>query len=130
MRIKWYAHAAFRLEGNGLRIVTDPYVPEVMKLASITEPADLVLRELRQVVARVGDRAVHDPPVLGEEGHDREGRGRLAAAALPRQAEGFPFAQGEVDPVHRADDAVERLEVDLQAADVEEGHVIASGAAG
>jgi L-ascorbate metabolism protein UlaG (beta-lactamase superfamily) len=44
MRIKWYAHAAFLLEGNGLRIVTDPYVPEVMNLASITEPADLVLR--------------------------------------------------------------------------------------
>ena len=44
MKVKWLAHAAFLLEGDGLRIITDPYVPEVMGLAPVTEPADIVIR--------------------------------------------------------------------------------------
>ena len=27
LRIKSYAHAAFRLEGDGISVVTDPYEP-------------------------------------------------------------------------------------------------------
>jgi len=44
MKVKWLAHAAFLLEGDGLRIITDPYVPEVMGPDPITEPADIVIR--------------------------------------------------------------------------------------
>lgn len=45
MRIKWLAHASFLIEGNGLRIITDPYEPnEVLNLPPITEPADIVIR--------------------------------------------------------------------------------------
>jgi L-ascorbate metabolism protein UlaG (beta-lactamase superfamily) len=44
MKIKWYAHAAFLVAGDGLRIVTDPYKPETMGFAPITEPADMVIR--------------------------------------------------------------------------------------
>ena len=29
MKIRWCGHATFLLEGNGTRIVTDPYTPEV-----------------------------------------------------------------------------------------------------
>ena len=29
MKIRWCGHATFLLEGNGNRIVTDPYTPEV-----------------------------------------------------------------------------------------------------
>lgn len=43
MRITWYAHACFRLEGSGLSIVTDPYTPEKAGLPRVTEPADVVL---------------------------------------------------------------------------------------
>ena len=43
MRIKFYAHASFRLEGDGLTVITDPYRPEVSKYEPIKEPADIVL---------------------------------------------------------------------------------------
>jgi L-ascorbate metabolism protein UlaG (beta-lactamase superfamily) len=44
MKIKWFAHASFLVEGDGLRIVTDPYHPEEMGFPRITEPADIVIR--------------------------------------------------------------------------------------
>ena len=45
MRITWLAHASFLIEGEGLRIITDPYEPnEVMNLPAITEAADIVVR--------------------------------------------------------------------------------------
>lgn len=45
MKIKWLAHAAFLIEGDGLRIITDPYEPNaVMNLPPITETADIVVR--------------------------------------------------------------------------------------
>lgn len=44
MQIKWFAHASFLLEGDGLRIITDPYTPEKSGFAPITEPADIVIR--------------------------------------------------------------------------------------
>jgi L-ascorbate metabolism protein UlaG (beta-lactamase superfamily) len=45
MKIRWLAHASFLIEGDGLRIITDPYEPdEVINLPPITEPADIVMR--------------------------------------------------------------------------------------
>lgn len=45
IKIKWLAHASFLIEGDGLRIITDPYEPnEIMNLPPITEPADIVIR--------------------------------------------------------------------------------------
>jgi L-ascorbate metabolism protein UlaG (beta-lactamase superfamily) len=44
MKIKWIAHATFLIEGEGLRIVTDPYTPHVLGLPEAREKADLVLR--------------------------------------------------------------------------------------
>lgn len=44
MKIKFYAHASFLLEGDDLRIVTDPYQPgEASGFDPIEEPADLVI---------------------------------------------------------------------------------------
>lgn len=43
MRITWYAHACFRLEGSGLSIVTDPYTPEQAGIPPVSEAADVVL---------------------------------------------------------------------------------------
>ena len=44
MKIRWLAHATFLIEGNGLRIVTDPYTPHVLGLPEVQEEADLVIR--------------------------------------------------------------------------------------
>ncbi len=45
MKIKWLAHASFLIEGDGLRIITDPYEPnEIMNLPPVTETADIVVR--------------------------------------------------------------------------------------
>ena len=45
MKIRWLAHASFLIEGDDLRIITDPYEPnEVINLPPITEPADIVVR--------------------------------------------------------------------------------------
>ncbi len=44
MKVKWYAHASVLFEGDGLRIITDPYTPDVLGFEPITEPADIVVR--------------------------------------------------------------------------------------
>ena len=43
MKIKWYGHACFRVEGDGTSIVTDPYKPEVAGLDPVDEPAHVVV---------------------------------------------------------------------------------------
>ncbi len=44
MQLTWFGHAAFGLvPDKGPRIITDPYTPEGVGYAPITDPADLVL---------------------------------------------------------------------------------------
>lgn len=43
MKIKWYGHACFRVEGDGVSVVTDPYTPEAAGLDPVDEPADVVV---------------------------------------------------------------------------------------
>src|SRR4028119_1476262 len=45
VRITFYSHASFRLEADGLSVVTDPYTPgpEGSNFDPIDEPADLVI---------------------------------------------------------------------------------------
>ena len=43
MVIQWQGHACFRVRGDGVRIVTDPYTPEVAGLSPIREAADIVI---------------------------------------------------------------------------------------
>lgn len=43
MKIKWYGHACFRIEGDDVSIVTDPYTPEAAGLDPVDEPADVVV---------------------------------------------------------------------------------------
>ena len=44
MKVTWYGHAAFGLDPNqGPRVITDPYTPEGVGYAPITDSADLVL---------------------------------------------------------------------------------------
>ena len=44
MKIKWYAHACLRIEGDGVSIITDPYTPQKSGFAEVTESADIVVR--------------------------------------------------------------------------------------
>src|SRR5688500_12162020 len=63
MKIKFYAHASFRLEANGVAVVTDPYTPgpEVSNFDPINEAADLV------IMSSATDRFHSDPShVLGD----------------------------------------------------------------
>ncbi len=62
MKIKFYAHACFRLEGDGLSIVTDPYTPgpNASGFDPVDEPADIV------IMSSDSDRFHSDPShVLG-----------------------------------------------------------------
>ncbi len=43
MKIKWYGHACFSIEGDDTVIVTDPYTPEVAGLDPVDEPANVVV---------------------------------------------------------------------------------------
>ena len=43
MKITFYAHASFRLEADGIAVVTDPFSPEKSGFDPINEPADIVL---------------------------------------------------------------------------------------
>ena len=44
MKVTWYGHAAFGLDpDSGPRVITDPYTPEGVGYAPITDSADLVL---------------------------------------------------------------------------------------
>jgi L-ascorbate metabolism protein UlaG (beta-lactamase superfamily) len=43
VRVHWYGHACFRLEGAGASVVTDPYTPELAGLEPVTDPADVVV---------------------------------------------------------------------------------------
>ncbi len=44
MKIKWYAHAYLRIEGDGVSIITVPYTPYKSGFATISESADIVVR--------------------------------------------------------------------------------------
>lgn len=44
MKIKWYAHACLRIEGDGVSIITDPYTPHKSGFAAVTETADIIVR--------------------------------------------------------------------------------------
>ena len=45
MTITWLAHASFLIEGEGIRLITDPYEPnDIINLPPVTEPADIVVR--------------------------------------------------------------------------------------
>ena len=47
MKIKFYAHASFRFEAEGIAVITDPYMPAKSGFEPIHEPADLVIMSSR-----------------------------------------------------------------------------------
>jgi L-ascorbate metabolism protein UlaG (beta-lactamase superfamily) len=51
IKIKWLAHASFIIEGDGLRIITDPYDPKDVNVPPVIESADIVIRSSADDVA-------------------------------------------------------------------------------
>jgi L-ascorbate metabolism protein UlaG (beta-lactamase superfamily) len=73
LKITFYAHASFRLEADGIAVVTDPYTPgpQGSGYEPIDEPADLV------IMSSTTDRFHSDPS------HIRGDRTVVDALALP-----------------------------------------------
>lgn len=88
MRVTWYGHACFRLEGGGVSVVTDPYTPELAGLQPVPETCDAV------VMSSVLD-----------EGHS-------CAEAVP----GRPFVLNALDAVRRPTEIAEGVVVEAFAA--------------
>jgi L-ascorbate metabolism protein UlaG (beta-lactamase superfamily) len=94
MKIKFYAHASFRLEGDGLAVVTDPYTPgpQVSNFDPINEAADIV------IMSSATDRFHSDPShVLGNPtvvnavevvAKDADGENQVTVKGMPIHA--FP----------------------------------------
>ena len=47
MKIRFYAHASFRFEADGVALVTDPYTPGISGFRPIDEPAHVVVMSSR-----------------------------------------------------------------------------------
>ena len=90
MKIKWYGHACFRLEGDNTSIVTDPYEPEVAGLDPVDEPADLVVVSSATDEYHSNARMVPgDPLYLNALEATREATGRDAVERAGVCFEGF-----------------------------------------
>lgn len=76
MRIKFYAHASFRLEDGQWSFITDPYEPAVAKFEPVGETCDAVLMSsatdrFHSYAAQVpGKPLVVDAMTIGSEGRD------------------------------------------------------------
>jgi L-ascorbate metabolism protein UlaG (beta-lactamase superfamily) len=109
MKVTWYGHACFRLEGSGVSVVTDPYTPEQAGLLAVTEPADVV------VMSSALDVAHSNAAMIG--GSPRVLNALDAVAAPVAVADGILVeAVAAMEGVDRSDDpkanALYRLELD------------------
>jgi L-ascorbate metabolism protein UlaG (beta-lactamase superfamily) len=88
MKIKWLAHAAFLIESDGLRIVTDPYKPDVMGFAEIRETANVVIRSSAEDEGHCFAEPIAGNPEIVTATDIPEGGvtvGSLTIAAIPSQ---------------------------------------------
>jgi L-ascorbate metabolism protein UlaG (beta-lactamase superfamily) len=79
MHITFYAHACFRLEGNGISIITDPYTPSVSRFEPVGETCDVVLmssatdRFHSDWTQVPGNPRIIDATTIGQEGIEVHG---------------------------------------------------------
>ena len=122
MKIKFYAHSCFRLEGDGRSIVTDPYEPRVSWFDPIDEPADLVLmssntdrfhcdpshvqgepRVVNALDIPAGGLAIDGLAVRAFKARERFQRRLLVRGILPRRNAMYAFTLGGVRVLHTGD---------------------------
>ncbi len=86
MKIKWFAHASFLIQGEGIRIITDPYTTELAGFTPILEPADLVIRSSGDDKAHSNAEMIRGEPTvvtateIGEQGKVVKGIGITTVA--------------------------------------------------
>lgn len=99
MKIKWYGHAAFRLQpALGPVVITDPYTPQGVGYAPISDPAELVLISSDDDDAHCrADLIKGDPAVLNALEIAKAG-GKAQAAGLEVTA--IEAAEWELHPEH------------------------------
>src|SRR3954447_5871225 len=109
MRITWYGHACFRLEGRGLSLVTDPYTPENAGLRPVPVPADVVVMSSALDEAHSCPQQVPGAPLV---------LNALDAVAAPVDVgggvvvEGIAAMEGEDRPDDPKANALYRFELD------------------
>jgi L-ascorbate metabolism protein UlaG (beta-lactamase superfamily) len=109
MRLTWYGHACFRLEADGVSIVTDPYTPENAGLDPVPQPADVV------VMSSALDEA-HSCP--GQVPGEPRVLNALEAVGAPVEVapgvvvEAVPASEGEDRPDDPKANALYRFELD------------------
>jgi L-ascorbate metabolism protein UlaG (beta-lactamase superfamily) len=64
MRIRWIGHACFYIESGPLRLLTDPYDPEILGLRPITEEADFVIRSSADDMAHAWTSGLAGHPLV------------------------------------------------------------------
>ncbi|MCY4179467.1 MAG: MBL fold metallo-hydrolase [Litoreibacter sp.] len=83
MEITWYGHAAFGLTSqNGPRLITDPYTPEGVGYAPITDPADLVVISSDDDSAHCRADLIAGEPEVINALHAAQNGGHATAAGL------------------------------------------------
>jgi L-ascorbate metabolism protein UlaG (beta-lactamase superfamily) len=109
VRVTWYGHACFRLEGGGVSIVTDPFTPSLAGLNAIDEPADVVVMSSALDEAHSCPGAVAgDPRVLNA----LDAVGRPTEIADGVVVEAFAASEGDDRPDDPKANALYRFELD------------------
>jgi L-ascorbate metabolism protein UlaG (beta-lactamase superfamily) len=104
MKIQWFAHAAFLIETGHLRIITDPYTPEVMGFSPIITRADVVIRSSRDDAGHCfasmipGDPVVVTATEIGSEPFEVAG---VRITAIPAQESLIHKAQPADNAMYR-----------------------------
>ena len=109
MKIKWYGHACFRIEGGGVSIVTDPYTPEVAGLDPVEEPANVVI--MSSATDRFHSNAAMvpgDPKILNAL--EIAGRGSVEVNGV--EFEAFPTMESLKHKESPDENAIYRFEVE------------------
>ncbi len=95
MKLKWYGHAAFRITASdGTTIITDPYTPEGVGYAPISDTADLVIISSDDDSAHCrADLIPGTPTVVNALEVAKNGGTRQAAGVTIRAVEAMEFEQ-------------------------------------
>lgn len=119
MRIKWYAHACLRIEGDGVSIITDPYTPQKSGFAAVTETADIVVRSSDDDSAHANAEMIPGEPEIVTATHIlsfANGEGQGAGGASVRQP-GDSTIMTQAGVRFRGIPAMESMRVKLQPRD-------------
>lgn len=104
--VTWYGHACFRLEADGVSVVTDPYTPETSGFRPVGQPADIVVRSSPVDAFHCNEAMVPGPHQL-VEAVDLAGEGPRSFHGV--EFETFPTQESLVHKSEPLDNAMYRF---------------------